>query len=100
MSRPSSKPSSLRRPAVIGFATGFAMTFVAVVLALTTPAFEVLLPLLVPATVLLRPVAEVAADWNGLVTMLLTGVVNGAIYAVVFVGVVAVTGRRTSTPSR
>ena len=96
----SDRPPRRQAGAVIGFATGFAMTFVAVVLALTTPAFEVLLPLLVPATVLLRPVADVAADWNGLVTMLLTGVVNGASYAVVFVGVVAVTRRRTSTPSR
>lgn len=74
-----------RRPAATGFAVGFAMAFVATFLALALPFFERLHAVLVPASVLLRPISAPMADWNGLVNMLLAGVVNGAIYAAVFV---------------
>lgn len=44
--------------------------------------------LIVPAILVLRPFAETSRDWNGLLTMVLAGIVNGAIYAAVF-GLVA-----------
>jgi len=50
-------------------------------------------PVLVPASPLLRPLADRMADWNGLVNMVVAGVVNGAIYAGVFVLVAALLPR-------
>jgi hypothetical protein len=79
----------LRRPAVVGFVTGFASAFAATVLALVSTVFEALLPVLVPAALLLRPIADRMADWNGLLTMLLVGTLNGAVYAVAFAAVAA-----------
>lgn len=72
-----------RRAAVVGFATGFVMAFVATIAALLTPVAEAIYPVLVPASPLLRPVAGAMADWNGLVNMLVAGAVNGSIYALV-----------------
>ena len=83
----------LRRPAVLGFVTGFAMAFVVTALALMTPVAEAVHPVLVPAAALLRPVADRAADWNGLVNMLLAGTLNGLVYAVGFVVVAGLVGR-------
>ncbi len=74
----------LRRPASTGFLVGFAMAFVATALALVWQPAEAAHPLLVPASPLLRPVAEGMADWNGLVNMGIAGTVNGAVYAAVF----------------
>lgn len=73
-----------RRPAVIGFVTGFLMAFVATVLALMFVLFERLEDVLVPGAWLLAPLADTMAGWSGLLNMVLVGAVNGAVYAVVF----------------
>lgn len=89
-----------RRPVLIGFTVGFAMAFVATVLALLLPFVEGLHPFLVPGAVLLAPLHDRMAEWNGLLNMALGGVVNGAVYAAVFLGVTlasgAVRGRATA----
>ncbi len=77
--------TQLRRPALLGFGIGFAMAFVATMLALISNVFELLHGLLVPAAALLRPIADAMANWNGLLNMVLAGLVNGAIYALAFV---------------
>jgi hypothetical protein len=74
----------LRRPAAVGFLVGFATAFVATVLALMSPFFETLEPVLVPGALLLEPLTERMAGWNGLLNMVLGGVANGLVYAVVF----------------
>lgn len=79
-----------RRPAIAGFVVGFTMAFVATFLALAMPFFERIHSVLVPAAVLLRPFSDGMADWNGLLNMLLAGLVNGIVYAAVFVLVAAV----------
>jgi hypothetical protein len=83
-------PAVGRGPALVGFALGFVMTFVATVLALMLTVFESLERVLVPGAALLSPLSETMADWHGLATMVLTGIVNGLVYAVVLVAVVAV----------
>ena len=55
--------------------------------------FETLLPWLVPGAALLAPLTDRMADWNGLLNMVLAGIANGLVYAVVFVA-----GRRTARP--
>jgi hypothetical protein len=89
---------SHRRPALIGFVVGFAMAFVATVLALMSTFFERLLDLLVPGAALLGPLWDAMADWNGLLNMVLVGLVNGLVYAVVVTlvaaGLAAVRNRR------
>jgi hypothetical protein len=85
--------SSLRRPAVLGFVIGFLAAFVVTILALVTVVAEAVHPFLVPAAPLLRPIADRMADWPGLVNMVLAGLVNGAIYAAVFVLVAMVLRR-------
>lgn len=81
---------SSRRPALLGFGVGVAMAFVATMLALMFNLFERLLDILVPGALLLDPLRDSMADWNGLLNMLLVGLVNGAIYAAAFVFVAAV----------
>ena len=71
------------RPLVLGFVVGFAMAFLATVLALMFTLFERLEDVLVPGAALLRPLADAMADWNGLLNMLLVGLVNGVVYAAV-----------------
>ena len=83
-----------RRPALTGFLVGFAMAFVATFLALAFTFFERIHALLVPASVILRPLSDRMADWNGLLNMVLGGLVNGAVYAAVFTLVSAVLPRR------
>ena len=92
----------LRRPALTGFGVGFAMAFVATVLALMMPLFETLHPVLVPGAALLSPLSDRMADWNGLLNMTLGGIANGAIYSVVFVVVTLAVHavRRTRPPER
>ncbi|MFP5252909.1 MAG: hypothetical protein ACLGH4_03835 [Actinomycetes bacterium] len=75
---------AVRRTALTGFAIGFVMTFLGTFLALLLGVFEQLHPLIVPATLVLRPFAETTRDWNGLLTMVFAGIVNGVIYAAVF----------------
>ena len=77
--------SSWRRPAVLGFVVGFLAALVVTMLALVTVVAEAVHPVLVPAAPLLRPIADRAADWPGLLNMLLVGTLNGAIYAAVSV---------------
>ena len=84
----------LRRPVVIGFVTGFAMAFVATVLALVSTVFEAAHPVLVPAAPLLHPLADRMAGWNGLLNMVVAGTVNGAVYAIVCVAVALLLRRR------
>lgn len=88
------RASRLRRAGVLGFATGFAAAIVVTMLALMTPVAEAVHPVLVPAVALLGPLADRLAHWNGLLSMSLAGVVNGAVYAAVFVLAGVVTGRR------
>jgi hypothetical protein len=83
--KPPRQPVAWRRPAIIGFVVGFVAAFLITMLALISVAFEVVHPYLVPAAPLLRPVADGMADWPGLVIMVVAGVVNGLIYAAVFV---------------
>jgi hypothetical protein len=89
---------SHRRPALTGFVVGFAMAFVATVLALMSTFFERVLDLLVPGAALLGPLWDAMADWNGLLNMVLVGLVNGLVYAVVVTlvaaGLAAVRNRR------
>jgi hypothetical protein len=72
------------RPVLAGFVTGFAMAFVATILALAIGILERVHTVLVPASVLLHPLAEHMADWNGLLSMTVAGVVNGLVYAAAF----------------
>lgn len=89
-------------PALLaGFVVGFLGTFAATALALLLGTFERLLSVLVPARVLLRPLSDVFADWNGLVTMTVTGVVNGAVYALLaLLAVVLVAAARSAARHR
>lgn len=85
----------IRRPAVIGFAVGFAMAFVATILALMFSAFETVTDVLVPGALLLQPLADSMAGWNGLLNLVLAGLVNGVVYAAVFaLGAAALAGVR------
>jgi hypothetical protein len=81
---PVTRTVPLRRPVVIGFVTGFAMAFAATLLALVSALFEAVHPVLVPAALLLQPLADRMAGWNGLLNLVVAGTVNGAVYAVVF----------------
>ena len=77
-----------RRAALIGFIVGFVMAFVVTVLALMSTLFERLEDVLVPGALLLSPLSHRMAGWNGLLNMVLAGVANGLVYALV-VGTVA-----------
>ena len=79
----------LRRPALIGFGIGFAAAFVVTLLALALPLFETLEPVLVPGALLLAPLADAMAGWNGLLNMVLAGAANGVVYAAAVVVVAA-----------
>lgn len=82
----------LRKPALTGFALGFAMAFVATVLALMFSFFEgAVHDVLVPGAWMLSGLRDVVADWNGLLSMTLVALVNGAVYAAVFALVAATT---------
>jgi hypothetical protein len=84
--------STVRRPALAGFALGFVMTFVVTLLALMLTAVERVEDALVPARVLLTPWSDPMASWNDLLTMIVAGAVNGLVYAVVFAVVAAAAG--------
>ncbi len=85
---------SLRRAAVIGFAVGVVVTLPAVFLALLVPFGEQLLPVLVPGSMLLQPLAPAMSTWPGAVNVLLTAVINGLVYAIVFAGISFLISRR------
>lgn len=68
--------------ALWGLLIGTAITLPATFLALTTPTGEALHPYLVPGTALLRPLADAAASWPGLVNMVIASLVNGLVYAI------------------
>ena len=80
----------IQRHALLGFVVGFAMAFVATVLALMFTLFEPLENVLVPGAVLLSPLSDEMSGWNGLLNMVLAGVANGVVYAAVFASVSAV----------
>lgn len=84
--------STVRRPALIGFGIGFVMAFVVALLALVLNAVERAEDVLVPARVLLAPWSDPMASWNGLLTMVVAGAVNGLVYAAVFAVVAAAAG--------
>lgn len=71
------------RPLGLAFAAGFLGTFLFTFAALAWASVEGLLDYLVPAGMLLSPFSDAFAERNGLGTMLLTGVVNGGVYAAV-----------------
>jgi hypothetical protein len=85
---------SIRRPALAGFAVGFVMAFVATVLALMSTLVERLEDVLVPGALLLSPLSDEMAGWNGLLNMVLAGVANGVVYAAVVTTVVVLRNRR------
>lgn len=72
-----------RRYALWGFVIGVAITVPATLLALVSNVGEAIHPYLVPSTVLLRPLADAAASWPGLLNVALAAVVNGLVYATV-----------------
>jgi hypothetical protein len=84
-------------PGKIGLGRAFAWWFVigAVVLAISLVArlvFELPLwleDLLTPGALLLMPLADAMADWPGLLTVTLAAAVNGVVYGVIAVAVVA-----------
>lgn len=65
-----------------GLMVGVAITLPATFFALLSPAGEALHPYLVPSTELLRPLADVAATWPGILNVALAATVNGVIYAI------------------
>ena len=79
-----------RRAVLIGFVVGFVMAFVVTVLALMSTLFERLEDVLVPGALLLSPLSERMAGWNGLLNMALAGVANGLVYALVVVAAAVV----------
>jgi hypothetical protein len=79
---------SLRRAAFTGLVVGFVIPLPVLFFALVSPVGETLLPVLVPGSVLLRPLASTMASWPGAVNVLLTSAVNGLLFAVLF-GVIA-----------
>lgn len=92
-------PGSAPRPAVVsrwtfrGFVVGVLVTVPAVFLALLTPVGETLLPVLVPGAALLAPMSDTMSTWNAAVSITLTAVVNGCVYALVGAGLAALTSR-------
>jgi len=78
------RPRSLRRAALIGLVVGLVLPLPALVFALVSPIGETLLPVLVPGSILLRPLASAMASWPGALNVLLTSVVNGLLFAVAF----------------
>ena len=81
---------SLHRIALVGFLVGFAMAFVVTVLALMSTLVERLEDVLVPGALLLSPLSDQMAGWNGLLNMVLAGLANGLVYAGVVVLAAAV----------
>lgn len=77
------RPHPVGRTLLGGFAVGFVATFVVAFGALASSVVEGFARPLVPGAVLLSPWSDTFADWNVLATMLLTALVNGAVYAAV-----------------
>jgi len=69
---------------LIGLVVGLVIPLPALFFALVAPIGETLLPILVPGSILLRPLAPAMASWPGAVNVLLTSTVNGLLFAVVF----------------
>jgi hypothetical protein len=85
----------VHRAALLGFAAGFVAAFVVPALALVTTFVETLEPILVPGALLLAPLTDRMAEWNGLLNLVLAGVANGAVYGLAVIAVaLAVVGRR------
>jgi hypothetical protein len=91
---------SLRRAAVIGFIVGCLITLPALIFALLAPVGETLLPVLVPGSLLLRPLAAAMAAWPGAVNVVLTAVINGLVYAALLVVISLLIPRRGDDRSR
>jgi hypothetical protein len=91
---------SLRRAAVIGFIVGCLITLPALIFALLAPVGETLLPVLVPGSLLLRPLTVAMAAWPGAVNVVLTAVTNGLLYAALLVVISLLIPRRGDDRSR
>ena len=74
---------TLRRPALIGLVVGFVIPLPALFFALVSPIGETLLPVLVPGSMLLRPLSSAMSSWPAAVNVLLTSVLNGLLFGVV-----------------
>ena len=68
------------------------LAFLVAGLALLFTVVERLEDVLVPGALMLSPLTDAMAGWNGLANMALAGAVNGVVYALVFVGVAAAAG--------
>jgi hypothetical protein len=73
-----------------GFLFGCLVTVPTVFLALMSNVSERLLPVLVPGSVLLRPLSSTMAEWPGLVNVGLTVLVNGVVFGLAGTAVAAV----------
>ena len=100
MSAPRRRRLSVRRAAVIGFIVGSVVTLPVLVLALLAPVGETLLPVLLPGSLLLGPLADSMASWPGAVNVVLTAVVNGLVYAALLVLIALLIPRRSADRSR
>jgi hypothetical protein len=84
----------VHRAALLGFAAGFMAAFLVPALALMTTFVETLEPVLVPGALLLEPLSDRMAAWNGLLNLVLAGVANGAVYALAVTAVAFAAGGR------
>lgn len=85
--RAPAKPFPLRRAFAYGFVAGALVTVPLILLALLTDVGEVLLTVLVPGAVVLRPLAGVMAECPGPVNVGLGAAVNGLVYGTLAVTV-------------
>jgi hypothetical protein len=74
----------------VGFVVGAVITIPAVFFALLSPVGEALLRILIPGSLLLRPIADAMASWPGLLNFGLLAIANGLIYGLVAVALVRV----------
>lgn len=75
------RPGSTSRWARRGFLTGVVVAVLTPFVALMSVVGEMLLPFLVPASEVLRPLSDVMSDWNAVLSLALVGALNGALYA-------------------
>lgn len=89
--RPGSRGKvSLARAFSVGFVVGAVITLPAVFLALISPVGEALLRILIPGSLLLRPMDDAMASWPGLLNFGFLAIANGLVYGLVAVALVRV----------
>ena len=74
----------------VGFVLGLVVTVPAVFFALLSPVGEAALGILTPGSLLLRPRADVMANWPGLLNVALVAVANGLVYGLAAAALVSV----------